>query len=103
MAESVQALHRRAQRHLNRGEYGPLAACCKAIIARRQDFADAWFLLSVVAEAAGDLPRAEGLRARALELDAGNAEYLAQQARLLSRLNRNAEALAAGQTEHGPA
>ena len=95
MAESVQALHRRAQRHLNRGEYGPLAACCKAILAQRKDFADAWFLLSVVAEAAGDLPRAEALRARALELDSGNAEYLAQQARLLSRLNRNAEALAA--------
>lgn len=95
MAESVQALHRRAQRHLNRGEYGPLAACCKAILAQRKDFADAWFLLSVVAEVAGDLPRAEGLRARALELDRDNAEYLAQQARLLSQRGRSAEALAA--------
>ncbi len=105
MAVSVQALHRRAQRHLNRGEYGPLAACCKAILAQRKDFADAWFLLSVVAEAAGDLPRAEGLRARALELDGGNAEYLAQQARLLSRLSRSAEALAAarGALAAGPA
>ncbi|MEQ8264654.1 sulfotransferase [Pseudohaliea sp.] len=98
MAESVQALHRRAQRHLNRGEYAPLAACCKAILSQQQDFADAWFLLSVVAEAAGDLPRAQGLRARALELDGGNAEYLAQQARLLSRLNRNADALAAARS-----
>ncbi|MHA7814962.1 MAG: sulfotransferase family protein [Pseudohaliea sp.] len=98
MAESVQALHRRAQRHLNRGEYGPLAACCKAILARQKDFADAWFLLSVAAEAAGDLTRAEGLRARALELDGGNAEYLAQQARLLSRRSRSAEALAAARS-----
>ncbi|KGE02703.1 tetratricopeptide repeat-containing sulfotransferase family protein [Pseudohaliea rubra] len=95
MVESVQALHRRAQRHLNRGEYAPLAACCKAILRQQQDFADAWFLLSVVAEAAGDLPRARDLRTRALELDEGNAEYLAQQARLLSRLNHSAEALVA--------
>jgi tetratricopeptide (TPR) repeat protein len=93
MAASVDELHRRAQRHLNRGEFPALIDCCKAILAQQRDFADGWFLLSVAAEAAGDLTRARDLRSRAIALAPASAEYLAQQARLLSRLNRAAEAL----------
>lgn len=95
MPDSLHQLHRRAQQHLNRGEFSQLVACCKAILAQQRDFADAWFLLSIAAENAGDITRAHDLRSRAVDLDPANAEYLAQHARLLSRCNRSHAALAA--------
>lgn len=93
MADSIDRLHRRAQEHLNRGEFPALVACCRAILAQQRDFADAWFLLSIAAEHAGDVARALDLRTRAVHIDPANAEYLAQQARLFSRCNRSQDAL----------
>lgn len=97
MPASVQELHRRAQQHLKQRDYPALAACCEAILARRRDFADAWFLLSIAAEAAGDLGRARDLRTRAIDLAPGNAEYLTQLARLEARGGSSRRARSAAQ------
>jgi tetratricopeptide (TPR) repeat protein len=94
MSAILQTIHQRAQEHLNQHEYAQLASCCKEMLSIDSDFADAWFLLSVVAEAAADLPRARQLRERALELAPKNTEYLAQHSRLLSQMNQHTAALA---------
>jgi tetratricopeptide (TPR) repeat protein len=93
MADDLLALHRQAQRHLNRGQWPALVRSCSEILARDERFADAWFLLAIAAEAGGDLRRALELSARAVALAPANAEYLAQRARFLTRANQAGAAL----------
>ncbi|TGD72291.1 sulfotransferase family protein [Mangrovimicrobium sediminis] len=87
--------HRRAVSALNRGDLRAMAGECEAIVAADPDFADAWFLLAIAAEARRDLPGALAQLERAVSLAPDNSDYLAQQAKLLALLNRPAAALAA--------
>jgi Tfp pilus assembly protein PilF len=86
------AMHRQAVSALNRGDFRQLVATCKGILSADRGFADAWFLLSVAAEAGRDLKRARALAAEALKLAPDNPEYLAQQAKYCALLNQTEEA-----------
>ncbi len=57
---------------------------CQAILTADKSHADAWFLLSIAAEAQRDIARALKLVTQAATLAPGNPEYLAQQAKLLA-------------------
>ncbi len=85
---SPDELHRLAVKALNRGDLRGMAGHCQALLGADPAHADAWFLLSIAAEASRDLPRALALVEKACGLVTGNAEYLAQQAKLLLQLRR---------------
>ncbi|MBV1905033.1 MAG: sulfotransferase [Pseudomonadales bacterium] len=81
-----------AQSAISRGAYRQAFLMCCQIIEQQADFADAWFLKSVVAAAQGGIYPAVQWARKASLLDAGNAEYLAHQAQYLSMLKRHSEA-----------
>ncbi|MFV8820023.1 tetratricopeptide repeat-containing sulfotransferase family protein [Haliea sp. E17] len=94
---TVAELHRLAVSALNRGDLRGMVAHCKALLGVEANHADAWFLLSIAAEAQRDLSRALGMVERADTLHPGNSEYLAQKAKLLVQLRRLPQARTAAQ------
>lgn len=75
------ALHDQATAALNRGDWPAVVRCCEALLRQDSGFADAWFLLSIAAEAKRDIARAITLVDRAIALRADNPEYLSQKAK----------------------
>lgn len=69
-----------------------MVADCQAILSADKSHADAWFLLSIAAEAQRDIARALKLVAQAVALAPGHPEYLTQRAKLLALANRIAAA-----------
>ncbi|NQZ09342.1 MAG: sulfotransferase, partial [Algicola sp.] len=74
----IQDLHQQAIAALNRRAYQQSHQCCLKILNRDQQFADAWFLMAMIACDHGQIDKAIGLIDKALERDADNSEYLAQ-------------------------
>jgi len=71
---------------------------CRTLLQQNPQFADAWFLLSVAAEAQRNIGKAIQLVDKALELHADSSEYLAQKAKFHALLNQtDASATAAQQ------
>ncbi|HEX6999188.1 MAG TPA: sulfotransferase [Gammaproteobacteria bacterium] len=84
--------HRDAERALNRRDYRRTHELCLRILAARPDFADALFLLAMVAAEHANFPKALELIDRALRLAPGQSEYHAQRGRCLVSLRRPREA-----------
>ncbi len=84
----LDALLQRATLALNAGAYRELQQLCRQILAIDKDQADAWFFMSIVAEAGGQPGHALQFVDRALLLVPAHPEYLSQKARLHSLLNQ---------------
>ncbi|HEY8493775.1 MAG TPA: tetratricopeptide repeat protein, partial [Myxococcota bacterium] len=97
--------HREAERALNGRDYRRTHELCLRILAARPDFADALFLLGMVAAEHGNFSKALELVERALRLAPGQSEYHAQRGRCLAMLRRPREAYEAAlrALELGPA
>jgi tetratricopeptide (TPR) repeat protein len=80
---------------LNTGAYPELQRLCKQILNIDKNQADAWFFMSIVAEAGRQPGHALQFVDRALDIKADHVEYLAQKAKLHSLLNQYSEAQSA--------
>ncbi|MEO1080398.1 MAG: sulfotransferase [Pseudomonadota bacterium] len=78
----------RSARALRARDYRELVALCRTMRKQRSDFADAWFLESVAAEAGRNLSAAIRLVDEALRLAGDNAEYLVQKSRYHAAVNQ---------------
>ena len=92
-AQDVVQLHREAQRALNRRAYEDAHRCCIEILKREPKFADAYFLLGMIALEHGRAGKARELIDRALSQKPDNAEYLAHRAKCLVLLKDFSAAL----------
>lgn len=84
----LKPLHDAAIAALNRGDLKSLAGHCQTLLRLQPDFADAWFLMSIVAAAQRNVARAIQLVDRALSLVGDNAEYLSQKAKYHALVNQ---------------
>ncbi len=91
----LENLHGDAQRAFGERDYRRAHAACISLLERQPAFADAWFLLGMIAAEHGNLGKGAELVERAITLDPARAEYQAQLGRCLVALNRPREALAA--------
>ena len=82
MQDSVAELRKEAARALNQRAYERAAVLCRRLLQQDPKCADGWFLMGMVAAANGRITKALELVGNAALLDADNAEYLAQKARL---------------------
>jgi tetratricopeptide (TPR) repeat protein len=89
-------LHRSAQDHLNRGRFAEARRVCLDLMARDPTHADSRFLLGMAEDALGATTEAAAHVASAAN-HAPRAEYFAHLGRLLSKLRRTAEAIAAAE------
>ena len=87
-------MHRSAQVHLNQGRIAEARRVCEQLIARDPAHADSHFLLGMAEDARGAVNNAVA-HVEAAIARAPKAEYIAHLGRLLSKLQRNDEALAA--------
>ena len=78
---------------MNRRAYREAHGLCLEILKSEPDFADAYFLLGMIAFAHRQIAKALELIDRALSNAPDNAEYLAHRAQCLTLLKRDAEAL----------
>lgn len=88
MKYSVSQLQDAAIQALNRGDLRSVQQHASAILQKEPQHADAHFMLSIVAAAAGQVHKAIDLVGRALEYRPGDAEYLTQKARYHAQLNQ---------------
>jgi tetratricopeptide (TPR) repeat protein len=91
----LQAWHREAERAVNARDYRRAHELCLRILVRAPEFADAFFLLGIIAAEHGNFAKAADVIGRALRLDAQRAEYHAQLGRCLLALDQPREALEA--------
>jgi tetratricopeptide (TPR) repeat protein len=89
------AWHSDAERALNRREYRRAHELCLKILTAQPDFADAFFLLAMIAAEHGNFGKAIEVIDRALALEPGRADYHAQRGRCLVSLHRPREAFEA--------
>jgi tetratricopeptide (TPR) repeat protein len=87
--------HAEAERALNRRDYRRAHELCLRILSVQPDFADALFLLAMLAADHGNYAKALELIDRTLAAAPPNAEYLAQRGRCLVALHRPREAFEA--------
>ena len=88
----IEQLHREALAALRRRDYRRTHACCIAILEAEPRFADAWFLLGMIAADHGNVGKGAELVERAIFLGA-RAEYHAQLGRCFVALQRPRDAL----------
>jgi Flp pilus assembly protein TadD len=86
-----------ARSALERGDFPRAAQIAENLGKAYPDQAEAWFILGMALSETGHAVHALGRIERAVALAPGNAEYLAQQARLLVLLRREDEARAAAE------
>ena len=98
------ACHREAERALNARDYRRAHQLCLQILAAQPDFADAYFLLAMIAAEHGNFGKALDVLDRAIGFDTTRPEYWAQRGRCLVTLRRPREAFeaAARALELGP-
>jgi len=85
---------RTAENHLNHGRFAEARALCRQVIARDSTHADAHFLLAMAEDAAG-MTASAVTHAQIAAASSPRAEYFAHLGRLLSKLKRSDETLAA--------
>lgn len=88
----IKRLIQKATAALNAGAYNELQNLCKQILSVDKNQADAWFFMSIVAEAGRQSGHALQFIDRALQIDPYHGEYLAQKAKLHSLLYHYREA-----------
>jgi tetratricopeptide (TPR) repeat protein len=87
-------LHDDAAGHLNGGRLREAVLACSELGKRFPDFADGWYLSSLVAERLGNRAKALDFVDRALAIDGGSALLTVRRASMLHALSRTAEAMA---------
>ena len=90
-SREVSAWHSDAERALNRREYRHAHELCVKILSAQPDFADAFFLLAMIAAEHDNFGKAVEVIDRALALDPDRADYHAQRGRCLVSLHRPRE------------
>ncbi|MEZ5490600.1 MAG: sulfotransferase [Gammaproteobacteria bacterium] len=100
----IDQLLKRATRALNSGDYPGLQRLSKQILSLDRKQADAWFFMSLVAEAGRQPGHALQFVERALEITPTHVEYLTQKAKLHSLLNNYSQTKACADraTRTGP-
>ena len=88
----LQALQREAEGALKMRDYRRAHELCMAMLAQQPLFADAYFLLAMIAAEHSKFAKATEVIDRALRLDATRAEYHAHRARCLLALSQPREA-----------
>lgn len=83
--------HSEAERALNRREYRRAHELCLKILSAQPDFADAFFLLAMIAAEHGNFAKAVEVIDRALAIDPDRADYHAQRGRCLVSVHRPRE------------
>ncbi|MBL6691146.1 MAG: sulfotransferase [Pseudomonadales bacterium] len=94
-SSELRELARSAARALNRGQVAELESTAKRILQIDDQYADAWFFLSLAATERKKLQVAIELVNNAIRLDAKNSEYVAQKARLHTMAGQREDAVAA--------
>ena len=89
------AWHQEAVLALNRREYARTHELCVRILAAQPDFADAFFLLAMIAAEHGNFGKALEVIDRSLALDPARSDYHAHRGRCLVSLRRPREAFEA--------
>lgn len=87
--------------HQRKGELGPAEQCYKQLLRQQPQHAVAMGFLGLVAQQRKDLPRAEMLLARAVEMDGSQAANWCSYGAILMAMNRAGEALRALRTALG--
>lgn len=88
----LQALQREAERALEAREYRHAHELCMAILEQQPLFADAYFLLAIIAAEHANFRKAADVLDRALRLEPARPQYHALRARCCLALNRPREA-----------
>ncbi len=94
MNSNIKSLHQQAQSALNQGEYKLAHQCLLSILQQDKYFADAYFLLAMIASAHQNFAKAIELIKQADVLAPNNAEYLAQLAKHYALENNHVLAVA---------
>lgn len=89
------AWHSEAERALNRRDYRRAHELCLKVLAAQPDFADAFFLLAMIAAEHGNFGKALEVIDRALALDPDRSDYHSQRGRCLIALHQPREAFEA--------
>lgn len=97
MSHNIEALHQQAQQALNNKSYQQAHQYLIAILKQDKYFADAYFLLAIIASAHHNADKAITLIKQALVLSSNNAEYLAQLAKQYALKSDHVNALACAQ------
>ena len=85
----IRDLHQQAQSALSRRDYQRTHQCCLQILKTTPGFADAWFMLGMIAADHGQVLKARELFGKSLLHDPDNPEYLTQTAKCDVLLNRH--------------
>jgi len=85
---NLEQQHKRAIAALNTGDFPMMVSLCRKILEQDSEYADAWFLLSIAAEAAENPSKAIAFVDKAIILQGDSSEYLAQKARYHILLNQ---------------
>lgn len=93
MTNQIKALHLQAQQALKQRQYQLAHQCSLKILQQDKNFADAYFLLAMIASDHRNMTQAIDLINRALALAPDNAEYLAQLARHYAQENQHVNAV----------
>jgi tetratricopeptide (TPR) repeat protein len=93
MKSTINTLHKQAQQALNNGEFQQAHHYLMAIFKQDQTFADAYFLMAMIAAAHHNSKKAIELIKQANKLSPNNAEYLAQLAKQYSLISEHVQAL----------
>lgn len=93
MASKIKNLHQQAQKALNQGLYQQAHQHLIAILQQDKYFADAYFLLAMIASAHHNLTKAIELIKQANALAPNNAEYLSQLAKHYAIENNHVQAV----------
>ena len=93
MSSTIKVLHQQAQKALNQGLYQQAHQHLISILQQDKYFADAYFLLAMIASAHHNLAKAIELIKQANSLAPNNPEYLSQLAKHYALENNHVEAL----------
>ena len=93
MSSSIKVLHQQAQQALNQGLYQQAHQYLMLILQQDKYFADAYFLLAMIASAHHNLVKSIQLIKQANALAPNNAEYLSQLAKHYALDNNHVAAL----------
>jgi len=93
MKSTINTLHKQAQQALNNGEFQQAHHYLMAIFKQDQTFADAYFLMAMIAAAHQNSKKAIDLIEQALRFSPNNSEYLAQLAKQYSLISEHVQAL----------
>ena len=93
MPQDIKILHKNAQQALNQGDYQQAHQCLLAILRQDKNFADAYFLLAMIASAHQNVVKTIELIKQANALSPNNSEYLSQLAKHYALENNHVQAV----------